>query len=343
MPDSRRYQKQILLPRWGSEGQKRLGKARVLVIGAGGLSAPSLQYLVGAGIGTIGIVDGDRVENSNLHRQTLYTTASEGRLKVEVARERLLELNPEVKLEIHPEFLDERLALQLFPRYDLVLDGTDRMETKDLINRSALETGKPWIYSSVSGWEGRLLLIRGPSLDGPCLRCLHPGLIDGQIGNCELNGVAGPLVGAFGSLQALHAIRVLLGIDRELGSEANLISFDGLDFSVLSRRVKRNPKCMVCSGRSSGFAETPVSVRDYRSSRETYLLVDLRTEEERLLHPIPEAVPFEGDWTGSGRIPLLVCRRGISAAQVQLELMSKGIRARVLSGGAERFFEEQGR
>jgi adenylyltransferase/sulfurtransferase len=341
MLESNRYLRQIALPHWGTEGQERLSRARVLVIGAGGLSSPALLYLAGAGVGTIGIVDGDRVEKSNLQRQILYPSASEGRLKVEVARERMLELNPEVKVEITPEFLDERHARELFPRFDLILDGTDRMDTKDLINRIAHETGKPWIYGSVSGWEGRLLLIQNPAEEAPCLRCLHPGLIDGQVGNCELNGVAGPLVGSFGSFQALHAIRFLLGIGREPSSPAKLLSFDALDFSVLSRVVKKNPTCPVCSRDSQPFTDHSVSVSDYRNTPDAYLLIDLRPEEERNHEPLPGSVPFESEWATTKLIPLLICRRGVRALRVQAELMNRGIQARVLTGGTERFLQER--
>jgi len=350
-PMDPRYSRHLPLEHWGKEGQEKLAHSKILVIGAGGLSSPALLYLAGAGIGHLTLVDPDRVEVSNLSRQVLYTTADAGKFKVDAAKERLEALNPDCRVETLARALDETLAKELFPRFDLILDGSDRMDCKSTINSIAHALGKPWIYASVSGWEGRIVSLNSKREDSACLRCLHPNLKDGQIGNCELEGVVGPVVGTFGSLQALEALRMLLGIS---GSGSRLLSLDGKTLTTLEHRLRKNPTCTVCEPKiqavDSEEGVLSLSVGDYQKARDQYVLVDLRPETERENHPLPAGYPSTV-WGApgtlepipefhEGKTPLLLCRRGMMAYRVQAELARSGVTAVVLRGGMEAWIRE---
>ncbi len=346
-----RYARHFPLEHWGPEGQKKLACAKVLVIGAGGLSSPALLYLAGAGVGHLTIVDPDHIDVSNLSRQVLYTEADAGRLKVEVAQERIEALNPGCRVEIHARALDEPLAKELFPRFDLILDGSDRMDCKTVINSTAHACSKPWIYASVSGWEGRILSLESRRDDSGCLRCLHPSLKDGQIDTCENQGVVGPLVGALGSLQALEAIRLLLGVSK---AGSRLHSIDGRTLSVLEHQLRKNPNCPVCAAKTTNAEPEEdvlsLSLGDYQTNKERYILVDLRPETEREAHPLPpgynatvwgalgtqEPLPA----LPTGKTLLLLCRRGMMAYRVQAELSRDGVSSVVLRGGMEAWIRE---
>ncbi len=351
-PSEKRYSRHLPLEHWGQEGQNKLARAKVLVIGAGGLSSPALLYLAGAGVGHLTLVDPDRIEVSNLSRQILYTTADAGRFKVEVAKERIEALNPECRVEPMIRALDEALAKELFPEFHLILDGSDRMDCKATINSVAHACSKPWIYASASGWEGRIMSLDSRREDSGCMRCLHPLLKDGQIGTCENQGVVGPVVGTFGSLQALEAIRILLGVST---AGSRLLSIDGKTFTTLEHRLKKNPGCPICGSKPTAVDSDEevlsLSVGDYQKTRERYILVDLRPETEREAHPLPagfsatvwgapgtkEPIPQFPD----GKIPLLLCRRGMMAYRVQAELASSGVSAVVLKGGMEAWSREE--
>jgi sulfur-carrier protein adenylyltransferase/sulfurtransferase len=201
-----RYARHLALPGVGPEGQARLGAARVLVIGAGGLGSPAALYLAAAGVGTLGIVDPDRVELSNLQRQILHGTPDVGRLKTESAAERLAMLNPETRIEPHAVRLDLSNAVDLLRAYDLVVDGSDNFPTRYIVNDAALAVGIPWVYGAVLRWEGQLSIFAAPG--GPCYRCLFRGAPPrGAVPGCAEAGVMGALPGVIGSLQALEAIK----------------------------------------------------------------------------------------------------------------------------------------
>ena len=208
-----RYARHLSLGEVGPEGQLRLKEARVLVVGAGGLGSPAALYLAAAGVGTLGIVDGDRVELSNLQRQVLHTTAAVGRPKVASARERLEATNPHVRVVTHPFRLTAANAMEIVAEYDLVVDGSDNFPTRYLVNDACVLSGKPWVYGAILRWEGQVSLFGAPG--GPCYRCLFrepppPGLVPG----CAEAGVIGALPGAVGSLQALEAVKWILGLGR---------------------------------------------------------------------------------------------------------------------------------
>jgi sulfur-carrier protein adenylyltransferase/sulfurtransferase len=209
-----RYARHLSLEEVGPEGQLRLKRARVLVVGAGGLGSPAALYLAAAGVGTLGIIDADRVELSNLQRQVLHATGAVGRMKVESARERLVDTNPHVELVTHPVRLSADNAMEIVGGYDVVVDGSDNFPTRYLVNDACILLGKPWVYGAILRWEGQVSLFGAPG--GPCYRCLFrepppPGLVPG----CAEAGVIGALPGAVGSLQALEAVKWILGLGRE--------------------------------------------------------------------------------------------------------------------------------
>ncbi|HLS28327.1 MAG TPA: HesA/MoeB/ThiF family protein, partial [Opitutales bacterium] len=198
-----RYSRQIILPQIGVEGQEKLKKARVLVIGAGGLGSPASLYLASAGVGTIGIADFDRVEEHNLHRQIVHDSDNIGILKTESARARLTALNPHLAVELHEEGVTPEQSLELFQQYDIIVDGTDNFGTRYLNTDSAFFAKKPLVYGSIFRFEGQVSLF-DPANEGPCYRCLFPEPpAPGTVPNCAEAGVIGALCGIVGSLQAM--------------------------------------------------------------------------------------------------------------------------------------------
>ena len=239
-----RYARHLSLAEVGPEGQRRLADARVLLVGAGGLGSPAAMYLAAAGVGTLGVVDPDRVELSNLQRQLLHGTGDVGRPKVESAADRLRGLNPQVAVVTYPVRLDSSNALELVGDYDLVVDGSDNFATRYLVNDACRLTGRPWVYGAILRWEGQLSLFGTP--DGPCYRCLFrepppPGLVPG----CAEAGVVGVLPGIVGSLQALEAIKWIVG-RREGTAAGRLLIFDALSLGFREISLRRDPTCPLC-------------------------------------------------------------------------------------------------
>jgi molybdopterin/thiamine biosynthesis adenylyltransferase len=238
----RRYSRHILLAEVGAIGQARLRQARVLVVGAGGLGSPLALYLAAAGIGTIGIVDHDTLELSNLQRQVAHATARIGRNKAESAAETLAALNPEVRLEIHPRRVDAEAARELIPRYDLVCDGTDNFGTRFLLGDACHLLGRPLVSAAVLRFEGQLSVFRGhEGAPHPCHRCLHPEPPpEGLVPTCSEAGVLGAVTGVMGTLQATEVLKLLLGIGE--GLSGRLLLWDALDMRFRTVRLKRDPR-----------------------------------------------------------------------------------------------------
>ncbi len=235
------YSRQMTLKEVGEEGQAKLRNSRVLVIGCGGLGVPVLQYLAGAGVGRIGMVDSDKLEASNLHRQTMYALADVGEYKAILAADRLRALNPETDARAYTFRLTPQNASELVSEYDLVVDCTDNFGTKFLLNDVCVRHRKPVIFSSVYQFEGQLQVVR-PDRDGACLRCVWPEATrDGLVGNCAEAGVLGPVPGIFGSLQSLEALKTLLDLPGQLGNE--LLVLDLLTMSTARVRIKRAATC----------------------------------------------------------------------------------------------------
>jgi molybdopterin/thiamine biosynthesis adenylyltransferase/rhodanese-related sulfurtransferase len=240
-----RYHRHIALPELGRDGQERLKAARALVIGAGGLGSPAALYLAAAGVGALGIVDCDRVELSNLQRQVLFDSAAVGRLKTEAARERLLALNPEITVIAHTLTLRAENVLDVLRSYDVVLDGTDRLTTRYVVNDACVLLRKPLVSAAIHRFEGHVMTYLPGR--GPCYRCLFPQAQVGAVANCAEAGVLGVLPGVLGTIQATEAIKVLTGVGEPLSGR--LLTYDALELRFLELPVTRRLNCAVCGER----------------------------------------------------------------------------------------------
>lgn len=241
-PELSRYHRHIALPELGRAGQERLKGARVVLIGAGGLGSPAALYLAAAGVGTIGLVDCDRVEISNLQRQVLFDSASVGRLKTEAARERLLALNPEINVIAHTLTLRADNVLDVLRDYDLVLDGTDRLTTRYVVNDACVLLGKPLVSAAIHRFEGHAMTYLPGR--GPCYRCLFPEAEAGVVASCAEAGVLGVLPGVLGSIQATEAVKILTGIGEPI--VGRLVTYDALELRFVELPVTRRADCAVC-------------------------------------------------------------------------------------------------
>lgn len=250
-----RYARHLVLPEVGREGQERLKAARVLLVGAGGLGSPAALYLAAAGVGTLGVVDPDVVDATNLQRQVLHGTSDLGSRKVDSAKETLSEINPHVRVEAWPARLTSANAMEIVPKYDVVVDGSDNFPTRYLVNDACVLSGRPNVYGSVYRWEGQLAVF---GIDGgPCYRCLFrepppPGMVP----NCAEAGVFGALPGVIGAAQAMEAIKLLLGVGQPVSGRLQL--FDALAYRWREIEVRRDHECPVC-----GDAPTVTAPVDY--------------------------------------------------------------------------------
>lgn len=241
-----RYARHLIIPSVGIEGQQRLKAARVLLVGAGGLGSPAALYLAAAGVGRIGLVDFDSVDISNLQRQILHGTRDIGRPKVDSARDRIADVNPNVELTIYETALTSENALEIIGEYDLVVDGTDNFPTRYLVNDACVILGKPNVYGSVFRFEGHASVFA--TKDGPCYRCLYPEPPPpGTVPNCAEAGVLGVLPGLVGTIQATEAIKLILGIGDPLIGRLLLVDALGAQFHTVT--VRRNATCPACGTR----------------------------------------------------------------------------------------------
>lgn len=221
MKDNLRYSRQIKLPEVGTEGQEKIRKAKVLIVGMGGLGCPVAQYLGAAGVGTLGLMDHDRVDWSNLHRQILYGAADVGKPKAETAKEKLQLQNENIRFEAYTEGLNQGNAQQVIKKYDVVVDGTDNFQAKYLINDACLLAQKPWVYASIYKYEGQLSVFNYQN--GPSYRCLFPKIPQADI-SCEETGVIGVLPGILGTYQAAEVLKIILGIGNVLSGKLKIIN-----------------------------------------------------------------------------------------------------------------------
>ncbi len=250
-----RYSRHLLLPQVGLKGQERLKGGAVLVVGAGGLGSPAALYLAAAGVGRIGLVDFDVVDESNLQRQILHDTRWLGREKLESAEDRLKALNPLVAVELHRGRLERGNALGILGRYDVVVDGTDNFATRYLTNDACFFLGKPNVYGSIYRFEGQVSVFWPEK--GPCYRCLYPSPPPADlVPSCAEGGVLGVLPGVVGSLQAAEALKILLGEGRTLAGR--LLLYDALDVTFREIRLERDPSCPLC-----GTTRTITELVDY--------------------------------------------------------------------------------
>lgn len=351
------------------EGQRRLGEARVLLIGAGGLGSPAALYLAAAGVGQLGIVDPDRVELSNLQRQVLHSTPQQGRLKVDSARERLAELNPEVSVTTWAERFGLSNAEWLVGQHDLVIDGSDNLDTRYLANDACHLAGKPYIYASVYRFEGQLAVFHS-AVGGPCYRCLFPVAPSGAlVPSCSEAGVLGTLPGMAGTMQAQEALVYLLGGGRErLG---RLLTFDLWRREFREVGVPRDPKCALCGAapsitelRAPDVPRNPMHDGDSMSSSEITpaefkqqwdagrrpLLVDVRRSDEYEAANLAEydarLIPLHEFTARYSEIPqdadiVIHCKSGGRSGQAQEFLQAQGYsKVQNMTGGMLRWAKE---
>jgi len=245
MTNTNRYARQTILPEIGENGQKRISDASILCIGAGGLGCPALLYLAAAGVGRIGIIDFDRVEETNLQRQVLFSTDQIGKYKAIAAKEKLDALNPCIEIEAIAQELSDENALSLFKSYDLIIDGTDNFASKFLINDAALKCGKPFIYASILGFEGQLAVFGAP--DGPCYRCLFPHAPKHNVPSCAENGVIGAVAGILGTMQAMEAIKLIVAHKDFNHLIGKLWTINTRSMETKALNLSRDPACPTCT------------------------------------------------------------------------------------------------
>jgi adenylyltransferase/sulfurtransferase len=366
--DIRRYSRHLLLPEVGLEGQRAIGAARVLCIGAGGLGSPVTMYLAAAGVGTLGVVDYDEVDFSNLQRQLLHMTRDVGRPKVESAGERLRAINPGVRVETHRIALSSANALDLFARYDLVVDGTDNFPTRYLVNDAAVLSGRPYVYGSIFRFEGQVSVFASP--DGPCYRCLYPEPPPpGLVPSCAEGGVLGVLPGIIGTIQATEALKLILGAGEAL--VGRLLILDALHMRFREVRLRRDPDCPVCgqsptirelqdyeqfcgvatpgTGAAAGdFDITPQELhRRLDAGQPVPVLLDVREPMEYQINRLPSSVLIPlgslpdslGELDGTREI-VAYCHHGVRSVRAVELLRAAGFRARNLKGGITAWIDQ---
>ncbi len=304
-----RYARHLVLPEVGREGQERIKAARVLLVGAGGLGSPAALYLAAAGVGTLGIVDPDVVDVTNLQRQILHGTAGVGAPKVDSARARLADINPHVRVETGALRLTSANALEIVAGYDVVVDGSDNFPTRYLVNDACVFTGKPNVYGSVYRWEGQLSVFATEG--GPCYRCLFrdpppPGLIP----NCAEAGVFGALTGVIGAAQAMETVKLLLGVGEPLVGRLQI--FDALAYRWRELEIRRDPGCPVC-----GDEPTQTGLIDY----EVFCGVEPEPDAPEVVVGLVEPDEFAGVMAGDPRPFLLDVREPMEWQMMNLAHM----------------------
>ena len=348
-----RYQRQITLPELGEAGQAKLNAASVLIVGAGGLGSPTAIYLAAAGVGRIGLVDFDRVDITNLHRQILYGTSDVGRPKLEAASERLNDLNPEVQIETHEARLTSENALEILRRYDVIIDGTDNFATRYLVNDACKILGKPNVYGSIFRFDGQASVFA--TEDGPCYRCLYPEPPPpGMVPSCAEGGVLGVLPGVVGTIQAIEAIKLIAGIGETLAGR--LLIFDALRMTFRVMKVRRRCEEHAPITQLIDYEEfcnpvqntdiTPTELSQRLASGEDIVLIDVREPHEWNAGHIEGAthIPMRDVPNRLNEIPkekevVMICRSGGRSGHVQQHLLGAGGYTRVLNltGGMQRW------
>lgn len=346
---TQRYDRQMRLPEIGPEGQGRLLNASVLCVGAGGLGAPALLYLAAAGVGRIGIIDFDRVDETNLQRQVLFSTDMVGQPKAQEAAQRVRQLNPDIQVEYYDAELDVESASRLFPIYDVILDGTDNFETKFLINDAAVKFGKPWIYGAIQGFDGQVSVFNDRG--GPCYRCFQPEKPRAAVMNCAEGGVIGAIAGIIGVTQALQAIQLITRHENFDPLVGKLWTLDARTMQSKKLSLRKNAHCQTCNKAPAHIVlayASPVcqAVEEISASRlkenNSYSLIDVRENDEWLRGHIEGAVLWPLSKLLAGDIPqisknaeiVLYCQKGARSLQAAHLLKQNGFtRVRSLAGG----------
>ncbi len=357
-----RYSRHLLIPAVGEAGQLRLKNAAVLLIGAGALGSPAALYLAAAGVGRLGLVDADRVDASNLQRQILHGESWIGKPKLESAAARLLEVNPHVRVELHPARFTPANAMEIAGAYDILVDGSDNFSTRFLTNDTAFLLGKPLVYGAIHRFEGQAGVF-APHLGGPCYRCLLPHLPPpGSVPSCQEAGVLGVLPGIIGSLQAMETLKLILGIG--VVPLGKLTCYDALNSAFRSLKLNRDPQCRLCGAHpdihSVSNAETHATatcdftpatmesittteLRARLSGKFAGLLIDVREPDEYAVAHIEgsrliplKTLPDELDSLPTDREILVHCKSGGRSAKAVQVLLGHGFtRVKNVAGGID--------
>ena len=350
----RRYSRHLIIPDVAMAGQQRMMNAKVLCVGAGGLGSPALMYLAAAGIGTLGIVEYDTVDESNLQRQIIHGQSDIGKSKAQSAKEKIAEINPYVNVITHETRLDNSNVMEIFSQYDIIVDGTDNFATRYLVNDACVLLKKPYVWGSIYRFDGQASVFWAEY--GPCYRCLYPEPPPpGMVPSCAEGGVLGVLCATIGSIQTTEAIKVLTGVGEPL--IGSLMVYDALDMSFRKIKVRKDPNCPLCSDNPTQTALLPdyeafcgvlsdaareasagstITVQDLKSkidAQENYYLIDVREPSEYEIVKIPTAhlIPKQGFIDGSvlatlpqDRPIILHCKSGVRSAECLAILKDAG-------------------
>jgi adenylyltransferase/sulfurtransferase len=362
----RRYSRHLIIPDVGMTGQKRLKNAKVLVIGAGGLGSPALLYLAAAGVGTLGIVEFDEVDESNLQRQVIHGQSDIGKAKAVSARESLAETNPLVNVVVHDERLDNDNVMEIFSAYDLIVDGTDNFATRYLVNDAAVLLGKPYVWGSIYRFDGQASVFWAEH--GPCYRCLYPEPPPaGMVPSCAEGGVLGVLCASIGSIQVNEAIKLLTGIGEPLLGK--LMIYDALEMEYRKLPVRKDPNCAICGDNptvtelidyetfcgavsdeaAEAAAGSTINVgtlehwlKERDNGERDFLLVDVREPNEYEINRIPGSVLVpKGEFLNGSALSelpmdkpvVLYCKTGVRSAESLAVLKGAGLADAVHVGG----------
>ncbi len=358
----KRYSRHLIIPEIGMTGQKRLKNARVLCVGAGGLGSPALLYLAAAGVGTLGVIDFDVVEESNLQRQIIHGQSDIGRPKAESAADSIREVNPYVNVVLHEVHLDSDNAMEIFAQYDLIVDGTDNFATRYLVNDTCVLLGKPYVWGSIYRFDGQASVFWAEH--GPCYRCLYPEPPPpGMVPSCAEGGVLGVLCASIGSIQVNEAIKVITGVGEPLAGR--LMIYDALEMSYRSVKVRKDPECPICGKNptitelidydafcgtvsqeaqdaATGSTITATELKAMLDADDGIFLVDVREPNEYEIVSIPGAVliPKDQFLTGAAleRLPhdrkiVLHCKSGARSAEALAVVKNAGFADAVHVGG----------
>ncbi|MDX6225631.1 MAG: sulfur-carrier protein adenylyltransferase/sulfurtransferase [Frankiales bacterium] len=359
----RRYSRHLIIPDVAMDGQKRLKNAKVLCVGAGGLGSPALMYLAAAGVGTLGIVEFDTVDESNLQRQIIHGQSDIGRSKAQSARDAVLEINPYVTVNLHEIRLEADNVMDLFADYDLIVDGTDNFATRYLVNDACVLLGKPYVWGSIYRFDGQASVFWAEH--GPCYRCLYPEPPPpGMVPSCAEGGVLGVLCASIGSIQVNEAIKLLMGIGEPL--VGRLMVYDALEMTYRSINVRKDPECAICGknptvtelqdydafcgvvsdeavAAAQGSTITATELKEMFDRGEDFLLVDVREPAEYEIVKIPGSVLIPKGEILSGAalasLPqdkpvVLHCKSGVRSAEALAALKAAGFSsAKHVQGG----------
>ncbi len=357
----RRYSRHLIIPDVAMDGQKRLKNAKVLVVGAGGLGSPALMYLAAAGVGTLGIVDFDVVDESNLQRQIIHGVSDIDKPKAESARNSVAEINPYVTVNLHQERLDSSNVMEIFAGYDLIVDGTDNFATRYLVNDACVLLNKPYVWGSIYRFDGQASVFW--SEHGPCYRCLYPDPPPpGMVPSCAEGGVLGVLCASIGSIQVNEAIKLITGIGEPL--VGRLMVYDALEMSYNDIKVRKDPECAICGKNptvtelidyeafcgvvseeaqeaAAGSTITAGELKAMQDAGEDFLLVDVREPAEWEIVRIPGAtlipkgdIPAQLSELPQDKPVVLYCKSGVRSAEALATLKGAGFStAKHVQGG----------